>query len=174
MNFIIRSILISIIIFNFNILYAENNIVFINMNTVVEKSKIGISIKNQFKKLNKSNLDSFKKIEDNLKKNEQDLISKKNILSQDEFKAKTIELRKKVLTYQSNRKKKTSQLNQKRVTATQQLFKEINPILATYSKENNIAFILDKRSVVTASTNLDITNAIIELLNKSNPKININ
>ena len=174
MNFIIRSILISIIIFNFNILYAENNIVFINMNTVVEKSKIGISIKNQFKKLNKSNLDSFKKIEDNLKKNEQDLISKKNILSQDEFKAKTIELRKKVLTYQSSRKKKTSQLNQKRMTATQQLFKEINPILATYSKENNIAFILDKRSVVTASTNLDITNAIIELLNKSNPKININ
>ena len=77
MNFIIRSILISTIIFNFNILYAENNIVFINMNTVVEESKIGISIKKQFEKLNKSNLDSFKKIEDGLKKNEQDLITKK-------------------------------------------------------------------------------------------------
>ena len=174
MNFIIRSILISTIIFNFNILYAENNIVFINMNTVVETSKIGISIKKQFKKLNKSNLDSFKKIEDNLKKEEQDLISKKNILNQDEFKIKTAELRKKVLIYQSSRKKKTSELNSKRVTATQQLFKEINPILATYSKENNIAFILDKRSVVTGSTSLDITNTIIELLNKANPKININ
>ena len=174
MNFIIRSILISTIIFNFNILYAENNIVFINMNTVVEKSKIGISIKKQFEKLNKSNLDSFKKIEDDLKKNEQDLITKKNILSQDEFKAKTIELRKEVLTYQSNWIKKISELNKKRVVATKQLFKEINPILATYSKENNLAFILDKRSVVTGSTSLDITNTIIELLNKSNPKININ
>ena len=132
------------------------------------------AIKKQFEKLNKSNLDNFQKIEQNLKKEEQDLISKKNVLSQEEFKKKSADLRKKVIDYQSSRKVKADELNKKRVTATQNLFKKINPILTTYTKENNISLILDKRNVVIGNTTLDITDIIVDLLNKSNPKISLN
>ena len=161
-------------IFNFNKTFADSSIVFIDMNKVIRISEIGISIKKQFEKLNKSNLDNFKKIEENLKKEEQDLISKKNVLSQDEFKKKSADLRKKVIEYQSSRKTKADDLNKKRVTATQSLFKKINPILASYTKENNISLILDKRNVVIGNTALDITDIIVDLLNKSNPKISLN
>ena len=105
--------------------------------------------------------------------NDSDLIAKKNVWSQDEFKKKSADLRKKVVEYQSSRKAKADDLNKKRVTATQSLFKKINPILATYTKENNISLILDKRNVVIGNTALDITDIIVDLLNKSNPNISL-
>ena len=89
MKHTIKFILFFLLVFNFNKVFADNSIVFIDMNKVIRVSEIGISIKKQFEKLNKSNLDNFKKIEENLKKEEQDLISKKNVLSQDEFKKKS-------------------------------------------------------------------------------------
>ena len=174
MKHTIKSILFLLFLFNFNNAFANNSIVFIDMNKVIRVSDIGISIKKQFEKLNKSNLDNFQKIEQNLKKEEQDLISKKNVLSQEEFKKKSADLRKKVINYQSSRKVKADELNKKRVTATQNLFKKINPILTTYTKENNISLILDKRNVVIGNTTLDITDIIVDLLNKSNPKISLN
>ena len=174
MKHTIKSILFLLFLFNFNNAFANNSIVFIDMNKVIRVSDIGVSIKKQFEKLNKSNLDNFQKIEQNLKKEEQDLISKKNVLSQEEFKKKSADLRKKVINYQSSRKVKADELNKKRVTATQNLFKKINPILTTYTKENNISLILDKRNVVIGNTTLDITDIIVDLLNKSNPKISLN
>jgi len=63
-------------------LYAENNVAFIDMQLIMDKSLAGQSLKKQLENLHKKNLESFKKKEDSLKKKEQDVLTKKNILIQ--------------------------------------------------------------------------------------------
>ena len=58
-------------------LYAENNVAFIDMQLIMDKSLAGKSLKKQLENLHKKNLDSFKKKEESLKKKEADVLVKK-------------------------------------------------------------------------------------------------
>ena len=75
-------------------LLAEK-IVYLNIEKIMKSSKAGISIIKKINKTNEENLKKFKKIEENLKNDEQDLIAKRNILSEEEFKKKFDLLKKK-------------------------------------------------------------------------------
>jgi len=52
--------------------------------------------------------------------------------------------------------------------------KELNPILADFSKKNNISIILRKKDLIIARSDLEITNQIIELVNSKVKKIKLN
>ena len=58
-------------------LYAENNVAFIDMQLIMDKSLAGQSLKKQLENLHKKNLENFKKKEDTLKKKRTRCISKK-------------------------------------------------------------------------------------------------
>ena len=45
-------------------------------------------------------------------------------------------------------------------------FKNLNEIMNVYMKENSISIIIDKKNVIMASVKNDISNDIIELVNK--------
>ena len=54
------------------------------------------------------------------------------------------------------------------------MIENIDPILNTLIKENSISLVLDKNIILGASgIDLDITNTIIERLNKSLPSLNL-
>ena len=65
-------------------------------------------------------------------------------------------------------------VTKKKLKATSNLLKEINPILSNYSKENGISIILRKQDIVLARTDLDITKQIIEAINLKIKKIDLN
>ena len=44
---------------------------------------------------------------------------------------------------------------------------KLDPILKDYSKENSISFVIDKKTVVVGSTELDITEVILKLINEN-------
>ena len=56
--------------------------------------------------------------------------------------------------------------NQLKVNNTNNLLKLINPILVKFSNDNEISIILQKKDLVVAKTELDITNKIIMIVNK--------
>jgi outer membrane protein len=58
--------------------------------------------------------------------------------------------------------------------SSSKLLSIINPILSDYSKENDISIILQKKNVVLAKTDLNITNKIIDILNSKIESINLN
>ena len=58
--------------------------------------------------------------------------------------------------------------------SSSKLLSIINPILSDYSKVNNISIILQKKNVVLAKTDLNITNKIIDILNSKIESINLN
>ena len=153
---------------------AESKVAFIDMQYIMDNSLAGKSLKKQLENLHKKNLDSFKKEEDILKKKEQDVLSKKNILSKEDFQEEISNLRNKVKNYQAERNEKINSLTKKRLSSMETIIKNLSPILAEYSKENNISIIMDKKNIIVGKTELDITKKILVLLDKKIKKIKLN
>ncbi len=65
--------------------------------------------------------------------------------------------------------KKTFEENQKKLVIQE----NIDPILKTYSKENNVTLVIDKKFILSGSADLDITKIIVEKLNKELPSLNL-
>ena len=61
-----------------------------------------------------------------------------------------------------------------RKKARSELLKNLNPIIQDYMKEKKIRMVIDKKSILLADENLDLTKEIIELLNKKLKSIKLN
>jgi Skp family chaperone for outer membrane proteins len=154
--------------------WANQSILFIDMNYLMNNSIAGKSIFNQLKKRNESNIINFKKTEKDLQSEESKIISQKNILNVKEYQNKVNNFQKKVSKYQTERNNKNENLSKQKIKAQQKLLNAINPILKDYSKNNSVSYILPKKSIIIGQSDLDITKKIILLLDKSIKKININ
>ena len=152
---------------------TEQKIVYMDIKFVLNNSDAGKGAQDFLQKSFVENQKKFKDKEDELKKEEKDLLEKKKILTKEEYQNKTDELRKKVISYQSERRTSLDKITKQRAEARQQLLKKINPILDAYIIENDISFVLDKKNVLGGKTDLDITNTIIEKLNKELPSLNL-
>ena len=95
--------IISSLIFFSNILYAETNIAYFDVDKVLSTSKVGKSLTSQIRKLNKSNTEKFNKIEEKLKDEDKALLAKKNILSKEDFIKEFNKLKMDVAKYKKTR-----------------------------------------------------------------------
>ena len=158
------------LIFGFFILFTFNSfsseIAVIDVDFLFKNSKQGKIIQKNFDKLNKDLLSDFKKKETSFRNEEQNIIKKKNVLSEEEYKKEVIKFEKKIQEYNLQKQKKLKDFNLKKTKEYTELFNEINIILVDYSKENNISTTLDKKNVVMTKSENDITEKILELLNK--------
>ena len=84
---------------------ASENIVYLDLQYILSNSLAGKSIISQIKRIENDNAKLFIAKEKNLKKEETKLISKKNILNENEFKSKVIELKKKINSHNQKKKK---------------------------------------------------------------------
>ncbi len=152
---------------------AEQKIVVLDMKYVLNFSKAGKGAQDFLKKSFADNQKKFTDIEKNLKKQEIDLLEKKTILSNEEYTKKTDELRKKVIDYQSQRRTSLDKIATQRAQSRDSLLKAIDPILNTYMKENNISLVIDKKDMLGGKPEYDITEIIVEKLNKELPSLNL-
>ena len=174
MKYLIRFFFISFVIFYSSSSYSESLIVFLDMDRIMLQSQAGKSITVQLEKLHKNNIDTFKKKEEELKNKEISIVSQKNVLSNEEFEKKINSLRKEANEYRIKRRDLINSLTEKRVEAQNKLIKTLNPILADYSKKNSISMIIQKKNIVIGKSELDITDDILEILDKSLKTIDLN
>ena len=167
-------IVVIIFFFNSYSLSEENKIVYIDMDLLVSKSLAGKSINDQIKSQNKNNLEKFKKIESDIKKEDEDISNKKNILSEDEYKKMVSQLNKKIKNYRVMVSENVDKNNKLNISATKKLIKKLNPILSDYSEKNSISIILQKRDIIIGKNSLNITDDIIKILDENVKEIKIN
>ena len=144
---------------------ADQKIVFVDMDRLVSVSKQGSSIFKQLKDINNKNLNFLKNEEKKFKEQEKKLIAQKNIITEDDFTNKVEKLKSEINDYNLDRKKMIEEFNKLKVENTNNLLKQINPILTKYSKENEISIILQKKNLIIGKTELDITDEIIKIIN---------
>ncbi len=144
------------------------------MDLLISKSLAGKSINNQIKSQNKNNLEKFKKIESDIKNEDEDISNKKNILSEDEYKKLVSQLNKKIKNYRVMVSENVDKNNKLKISATKKLIKKLNPILSDYSEKNSISIILQKRDIIIGKNSLNITDDIIKILDENVKEIKIN
>ena len=152
---------------------AEEKIVVLDLTFVLNKSKAGKGAQDFLKKSFNDNAKKFSDMEKKLKNEEIDLLGKKTILTKEEYSRKSDTLRKKVIDYQSQRRMSLDKISTQRAEARETLIKKMRPILETYMSENNISIVIDKRIILEANSDNDITTIIVEKLNKELPSLNL-
>jgi len=173
MKHIVRFFVVTLLILNCTTAFAEQKIVILDIKYILNQSKAGKGAQEFLKKSFESNGKKFAKIEKNLKKEETDLLSKKTILSKDEYTKNSDVLRKKVIDYQSQKRSAFDLIATQRAQARENLLKKIDPILNTYISENDISLVIDKSYIVGGKGNNDITQIVIDILNKELPSLNL-
>ena len=164
---------ISLSFFLITSVYSNSKIVYLDLDKILTNSIAGKSITIKLNDLNKKNLDKFENISKNLKKKESKLIAQKKIMSEDNFKKEVIELKNKIREYNEDSNKSTTELNDKKINATNQLLQLLNPILMDYSNKNDISIILNKRNILTGKKELDITKTILQIFDKNVKQIDL-
>ena len=152
---------------------AEQKIAYIDMKYILNNSKAGKGAQSFLQKTFKENQKKISDQQNELKKEESDLLTKKTVLSKEEYKKKTDELRKKVGTYQAQRRSIIDDIAKQRANARNKLLQKLDPILKTYMNSNDISVVIDKKNIVLANPDLDITVKIVETLNKELPSLNL-
>ena len=163
------------IIFSFNLVnLSADTPHFIDFKYILNESDAGKKaqtfLKNKLEKGFKDIKEKEKKIQDEEKK----IIQQKKLVSAEEYKKKVTALRKKVSNLQKERNEILKSIANKRAKAKNELLKNLNPIMKDYMKEKNIKMIVDKKSLLLANENLNITKDIMSLLNKQLKSINLN
>ena len=161
-----------ILIFTEN-LYADNKIIYIDINKIISNSESGKYLNKELNKINNENITEFKNIEKELKAEEESILKQKNILKESEFNSKVSELREKVKSYNEFKNKKNNDLKNLRDNAAKKILDILNLILSEYSAKNSISLIIDKKNIIIGKSELDVTNQIMDLLNKKIKKVEL-
>ena len=151
----------------FNIVNANSNIVYVDIDRVLTISKPGSYILKQLGDMKAANVKDFDKKEKNLKENEKKIIKQKNILSPEDLALKVNILKKEIKEYNEYRERTIKNFQKLKKVNTSKLLGLINPILAQYTKDKSISMILKKKDIIIGKAELDITKPIIDLVNKN-------
>jgi len=156
-----------------NFVKAEQKIVYVDIDFIMNNSLAGKSITQQLNVINKSNLKAFNKSEESFKSEETKLLSQKNVLDETEFKKKIIFFREKLSTYNVKKKATINEFKKKRTNAQNTLTNYLTTILSNYSEENSIAMIILKQNILLGKNELNITDNILKLLDNKIDNIKV-
>ncbi len=163
---ILMFILLNVLTFN-----AKAQIVYIDINYILNSSEVGKNLNNYLIRIKNQNSSKYEKIENDLVNKEKSLIAQQNILEKEEFQKKLEKLTSEVQKYRSDRKVSLEELNNIKINKTKEILSTLNPIITKYVDENSISIVIPKKNIVVGRKNLDITNQIIKLLNNNITKL---
>jgi len=158
-----------ILIFNFLLITnvkSASNVFYIDLDFILQNSKIGKNIINELNTIDKKNLIKYDKIEKDLKQIELNLINSKKILSEEDFNVKMNEFKIKVENFLLEKKNSINEYEKIRKDKFSEFFKEINPVVEKYMIDNSIDLLLEKKNIFISKSDYDISSKIIEKIEK--------
>ncbi len=168
MKFTKKYIFIFIIyLFNVTSLYSAENIVFLDIDYVLNNSNLGKSIYTELENINKENITKLNKKEKLIKEKQDNINKTKNVTAKEKLEKDIILFNKEVEQYKIEKKKILDDFKLKKNKELDNFLIKINPIIQEYMKSNSIDIILEKNQIFIGNKNKDITNEIIDLINKN-------
>ena len=165
--------LLFLLIFKFSISGASAEVVYIDLNFILNSSEVGKSLNKHVNQIITKNNEKYKIIEDKIINKEKSLIAQRNILEKNEFEKKLNNLSAEVKKFRKDKKISQDEINNIKIINTKKIIELLNPIIKNYVNENSISLVVPKKNIIIGKKNLDITNKIIELLNKKVKNLNL-
>ena len=160
------SLFFIILILNTNYSFSSEKTAFIDIDLVLNNSYLGKSIYKELERINKSNIEKLALKEEKIKK-KKDIINKtKNITSKEKLEKDIILFNQELEVYRVEKDEIFDQFKKKKQQDLENFLKQINPIIQEYMKTNSIDIVLDKKQIFIGSSKNDITQDILNLVNK--------
>ena len=148
--------------FKINLAYSNNNTAFIDLDLILNKTIIGKKLLGDLELINNNNIQELQKKELELKKDEEEIKKKQNVISQEQFDLEVKKLQDKVKKYRNKKNQMVTSLDQKKKENLSNFFKKINPIIQNYMDSNSIDILLERKNVFIGKNKSDITDIIIK------------
>tara|TARA_B100001175_G_scaffold317828_1_gene336762 strand:+ start:2265 stop:2774 length:510 start_codon:yes stop_codon:yes gene_type:complete len=158
-------ILYIFLLFNIQNAFSDENIVYLDVNFIINKSKPAISIIKKIEKIKENETKQLKLTGDKLQKKNDELVKTKNLLSENELKNKVAKLREEIKLFEKKKIDIINNLNKKKTDELNDFLKLINPLIKSYMDKNSIDIVIDKKNIFIAKTDKDITKDILEIIN---------
>ena len=166
-----------IIILFILILYSSNahsnNIVYLDVQFIIDNSDFGIFYKNKIKKIQENNKQILKPSEEQIKKKELEINNQKNIISKDEIENKIRDLNILLKNFQVKRKELNNVVIDSKKKYTSEILKLLNPLITNYVEKNKILLVIEKKNILVGIKSLDITPNILKIINEETKKQNL-
>ncbi|MFL2852871.1 MAG: OmpH family outer membrane protein [Candidatus Pelagibacter sp.] len=174
MNMLKKILYFFIIFIFFQTTLRADNAFYLDFKYILNESNAGKKAQVFLKDRLSNGIKKLQETEKKIQAEEKEIIKQKKIISADEYKKKVTSLRNKVSSLQKERNQLLDSVAKQRSKARSELLKNLNPIIKEYMKEKKIRMVLDKKSLLLADENLDITKDIMGILNKKLKSIKLN
>ena len=150
----------------FDYLNADDGVYFLDVDYILKNSDSGKIVVNKLQNLDSENISIFKNAEKEIKLLEDEITKVKNIVSNEELNKKLNNLKKKVVIFREDKKRKLSEYNDFKKNELENYFMRISPVVEEFMKLKSIKIIIDRKNIFIADSNYDITNELIKFLNE--------
>ena len=145
---------------------AKQNVAFADIDLIIKNTKIGKLKLDKIGQLNKSNIETLKNFEKEIKKEEDKINQKKNLISNEEYQKEVNKLKTKIKNFNIKKNEMVNNFKNEKNLELDNLFKIINPIIQEYMKENSIEILLNSKNIFMGRKEIDLTEILIEEINK--------
>ena len=158
---------ILITLLNFSQLFASEKVTFLDLDAVLNNSQNGKVIVKKLNDLKNLNSNYFETKSKEIKKKEQELINKKNILSEEEFEKNFVVLKKVFVEFNKENKDNLLKYEKLKKKELDNFINKITPLIEDYTVKNSISLVLNQKNIFIGSNEYDITDDIINIVDKN-------
>jgi len=145
--------------------FAENKIVFIDIDFLMKNSNIGKLSLKKLENLNTKNVKILKDNEQILKDKENTLLQKKNIISKEEFEKEINNLRIQINDFKVKKDNMVKDFNNLKVEELNKVLAKFNIKIQDYMSQNSIDIVLNKNNIFIGKVSSDITKSVLVEIN---------
>ena len=157
-----------LIFFFFNIAQVNSSepIAYIDMDFIIKNSEIGKKTLNAINIRNNKNINELKEKEKILKDLESKIISKKNIISKENFDKEVLLFKEKAKKFKDDQLKMVENFNNYKKKELDGILSKISPIINAYMEKKSVKILLDSKNILIGRSNLNLTNEVIKEINE--------
>jgi outer membrane protein len=167
MNYLNKLFSIFLLFFLFtNLSFSNEPVAYIDIDFILKNSDIGKKTLEKINTQNNKNIQDLKKKEKILKDLEIEIVSKKNIISKEVFDNEVIIFRKKIDQFKMDQQQIIKDFNDYKKKEIDKVFQIISPIINSYMEKKSVKILLDAKNIFMARNDLNLTNDLLEAINK--------
>ena len=159
-------VLFFLFFFKSTLVFSNNSIVYIDIQYIIDNSNFGKNVTKEINDINNRNIKEITSKQNYIKDLENDINKVKNVISKEELEKKINEYKEEVKLQNIFIENKKKSFDEKRKEKISNLFDKITPIIENYMKKNSINFIIEKKFLFIAESKYDITQEILDAVNK--------
>ena len=159
-------IILSLVVSNNIIVQAKDNIAFIDVDYILNNSNIGKLILQELELVNEKNIKKLNQKEQIIIKKKDNINKTKNISSKEQLEKDITNFNQEVEKFRSEKNQILNEFKLLKEKKLDNFLIKINPVIQEYMKNNSIDILLEKKQIYIGKSSVNITEDIIELINK--------